>query len=328
VATPIDLESLGFTELIQLRTRLGESLQRRFGRSLCLCFTDVVDSMGYFARFGDAAGRGLHQRHFDLIRAALPAGEGRLVDTAGDGAFAVFPSADGAARALLQFEAETSRQNAAYAREHQLLVRAGLNFGQVLTDGEAVSGDAVNVAARVSGSARAGEIRITEAVFRLLPSELRLRCRGLGRFELKGLAAPLPLLSLRWRDESQFPARVRVLQTGEEYELPPLDTISFGRLREQGGLPANDIVLALSDREQSLRVSRWHFELRRHAGGFALRSVTDQATEVDGAPVARGQEVPLRPDSRVVLAGLVVLEFLPFEPVPADSDAATTGMST
>ena len=86
-----DLDALTFTEMIQLQTQLGEAVKRRFEKQLCLVFTDVVGSTAYFARFGDAAGRGLQQRHFDLLRHALPAGGGRIVDTAGDGAFAVFP---------------------------------------------------------------------------------------------------------------------------------------------------------------------------------------------------------------------------------------------
>ena len=323
---PIDLEFLSFTEMIQLQTQLGEVLKRRFGKALCLCFTDVVGSTPYFARFGDAAGRGLQQRHVDLLRASLPLGQGRIVDTAGDGAFAVFADVEGAVSSLIQFERQLSLQNATYAREHQLLIRAGLNFGQVLTDGEAVSGDAVNLAARVSGSAQSGEIRITDSAFRELAPQRRLLCRGLGQVELKGISAPVALLALRWRDESRFPARLRVMQTGEELAIPPMDTISFGRLGDHGGVQANDIVLSMPDRKKGLRVSRWHFELRRQPEGFLLRSVTDQSTEVDGVEVQRGQDVALRPDSKVVLAGVMTLEFLPEKPGPVDDAALTTGL--
>ena len=322
---PIDLEPLSFTEMIQLQTQLGEALKRRFGRQLGLCFTDVVGSTPYFARFGDAAGRGLQQRHFDLLRAALPAGEGRIVDTAGDGAFAVFPGVAGAASALIQFEKLVTEQNATYAREHQLIMRAGLHFGPVLTDGEAVTGDAVNLAARVCASGQPGEIRITEAAFRELQPELRLLCRGIGHATLKGVAEPIHLMTLEWRDRSRFAARLRVVETGEELALPPQDTITFGRLRDQGGVPANDVVLQLREREMGLRISRWHFELRRHADGFLLRSVTDQSTEIDGVALARGEERPLKPDSRVALAGVMTVEFLP-EPVrQTDEMGATTG---
>ena len=321
---PIDLESLSFTELIRLQTQVGEVLKRRFTRGLCLCFTDLVGSTSYFARFGDAAGRGLQQRHVDLLRSALPAGQGRIVDTAGDGAFVVFPGVEEAVTALVGFELKVTEQNSTYAREHQLLVRAGLNFGQVLTDGEAVTGDAVNLAARVCASAEPGEIRLTESAFRELSPQRRVLCRGLGQVTMKGVPAPLSLVSLGWRDVDRFPARFRVVQTGEELPVPPLDVITFGRLRDQGGVPANDVVIALPDPEKGLRVSRWHFELRRRSEGFLLRSVTDRQTEVDGVAVQKGQDVPLRPDSRVVLSGVVTIEFLPEKANPVPDAPATT----
>jgi class 3 adenylate cyclase len=314
----IDLESLAFTELIRLQTQLGEVLQRRFSRTLALLFTDVAGSTPYFARFGDAAGRALQQRHLDHLRAALPAGRGRIVDTAGDGAFAVFPSADDAVVTLLGFERLVAQGNATHPREHQLHVRAGLHCGAVLTDGEAVTGDAVNLAARVCASSEPGEVRLTEAVFRELSPPRRARCRGLGPAELRGVPGPVTLLTLRWHDDDGFPTRFRILETGEERALPPLGVITFGRLKEQGGVPANDVVLALPDPEQALRISRWHFELRRGPGGFVLRSVSDRTTEVDGVAAPKGVDVPLRPGSRVVVSGVVTLEFLP----AAGSDAA------
>ena len=323
---PVELDALSFTEMIQLQTQLGEALKRRFGRHLCLGFTDVVGSTPYFARFGDAAGRGLQQRHFDLLKAALVAGEGRVVDTAGDGAFAVFPTVEGAAASLIECEKQVSRQNIGYAREHQLVIRAGLHFGPVLTDGAAVTGDAVNLAARVCASGQPGEIRITEAAFRELSPQRRLLCRGLGQVALKGVAEPMPLLSLEWRDRSQFASRLRVVETGEEFPIPAQDTISFGRLRDQGGVVANDVVLQLRERERGLRISRWHFELRRLPDGFMLRSVTDQSTEIDGVQLQRGQEARLKPDSKVVLAGVVTVQFLPEVERSSDEMGATTGL--
>src|SRR5438445_9090309 len=117
---PVDFERLTLTETIQLQTALGEALKRRFEKQLCLCFSDVVGSTPYFARFGDAAGRGLQQRHFDVLETALKKHGGRLVDTAGDGAFTAFPSTEIAADACIDMEELISAQNASYAREPQL----------------------------------------------------------------------------------------------------------------------------------------------------------------------------------------------------------------
>src|SRR5438876_8852812 len=229
--------------MIQLQTRLGEALKRRFEKQLCLAFSDVVGSTPYFARFGDAAGRGLQQRHFDVLNRALEKHGGRVVDTAGDGAFTVFTTAEAAASTFITMENLISVQNASYAREHQLIVRVGLHWGPALTDGESVTGDAVNFCARIASSGGPGEIRLSKAAFRELSTDKRLRCKGLPLVTMKGIAEPQELMILEWRDRSVFPSRFRVVETGEEIALPAQDTITFGRLKERNGIVANDVVL-------------------------------------------------------------------------------------
>ncbi|HUJ25219.1 MAG TPA: adenylate/guanylate cyclase domain-containing protein [Myxococcales bacterium] len=307
---PVDLDALSFTELVQLQNSLGETLKRRFEKQLCLCFSDVVGSTPYFARFGDAAGRGLQQRHLDLLAQALKDHGGRVVDTAGDGAFTVFPSAEKAANAFIALENLISAQNQGYAREHQLVVRVGIHWGPALSDGTSVSGDSVNFASRIAGSGGPGEIRLSKSAYRELSTEKRLRCRGLPPAALKGIGEPQELMVLEWRDRNMFPKAARVVETGEEIALPMQDTITFGRLRERNGIVANDVVLALPDPEQSKSISRWHFELRRGEFGFLLRSVTDQTTEVDGVMLAKSAEAPIKPGSRVRLAKVMTIEFL------------------
>jgi len=316
-----DLERLSLTELIQLQTAIGEALKRRFERRLCLCFTDIVGSTPYFTRFGDAAGRGLQQRHLDVLAQALAKHGGRVVDTAGDGAFTVFPSADSAADAVIDLENLISVQNAGYARVHQLLLRIGLHHGPVLTDGAAVSGDAVNFTSRVCTSGGPSEIRLSRAAFLELSTNRRLLCRGLPPGELKGVAGQQELLLLEWRDRNAFPSLARVVETGEEIPLPPQDTITFGRLKVRNGFVANDVVLQLADPALTKSISRWHFELRRSAAGFSLRSVTDQVTEIDGEPLSKGSERAIKPGSFVRVANVLTLEFLADERSQRTSDS-------
>jgi class 3 adenylate cyclase len=307
--------------MIKLQTSLGEALRRRFEKQLCLAFSDVVGSTPYFARFGDAAGRGLQQRHFDVLSAAMGRGDGRIVDTAGDGAFAVFPAVEKAADAFIAAENLISERNAGYAREHHLVVRVGLHFGPALTDGAAVTGDAVNFCSRVAGSGGPGEIRLSQAAWHELSSDKRARCRELAPIALKGIAEKQVLHVLEWRQRGLYPSRALILETREEIALPSTDVITFGRLRERNGVPANDVVLALPDAEKSHSISRWHFELRRGGSGFVLHSVTDVATEVDGVAVPKNGEVPIKPGSKVRVAKVMTLQFL--EDSPAAPGEAT-----
>jgi class 3 adenylate cyclase len=302
-------EQLSMTELIRLQDVLSKAIVRRFEKRLALVFSDVVGSTPYFARFGDQEGRKLQQRHYDLVSAAIQPEGGRVVDTAGDGVFLCFDSATAAIRAMVQLQRSIVRDNDARSAEHRLNVRIGVHVGPVLTDGALVSGDAVNYCSRVSGSAGAGEIRLsTSAYSELTDMELRLRSRRQRPIELKGVEKAQELFVLDWLDATKFPTLVR-FEDGSEQRLPPLDVIRFGRLREQDGGVANDVVLTLPDQNLQSRISRWHFELHRRAEGFMLRSVSSSTTELDGRAVARGEEVPLRPGAKVRLGGAMTLEF-------------------
>src|SRR3954464_4123876 len=119
----IDFAGLTLTEMIRLREQIGEEITRKFERRVALAFSDVVGSTNYFARFGDRAGRALQQRHIDMLQEQLPATSGRIVDTAGDGAFLCFPTADQAIEALPTLQQKLVEFNATRAAEHHLLVR-------------------------------------------------------------------------------------------------------------------------------------------------------------------------------------------------------------
>lgn len=306
----IDFNALTLTDMIQLQTQLASELKQRFEKRLALVFSDVVGSTQYFARFGDVAGRALQQRHLDLLRDALPEQSGRIVDTAGDGAFTVFPSVENAVAAFSHIQELITTQNAGYGRDHQLVIRVGIHWGPALTDGILVSGDSVNLCSRVASTCNPGEIRLTRSAFLELEPQKRLRCHGLPQVALKGITEPVEILRFEWRDETRFPVRLRIRETGEEIPLPQQDLIAFGRLREQNGILANDVVLSLPDPYQAQQVSRWQFELRRRMDGFVLRAVSEQPNWVDGELVPKGAEVPIRPGSVVQVAKVLTLDFL------------------
>lgn len=322
----IDFSSLTMTDIIRLQNQLQQELTRRFERPLLLMFSDIVGSTPYFARFGDAAGRQLQQLHFDVLGATIGPVGGRIVDTSGDGAFCSFGDAESAVRGVIAFQQRLAGENALRGRPHQLQVRIGLHWGRVLSDGVAVSGDAVNLCARVASSAEPGEVRLTREVFQELGRAQRLNCRALGGVMLKGVSQPVPLLALEWRDESRFPRHLLIEETREDMLLPAQDTVTFGRLAEHDGVRANDVVLSHPDAERGRQISRWHFELRRAADGLRLRALSDSATEVDGRPVPKGSEVPVQAGTRIRVAGVLTLHLLGPPRAGHDEDGDSTMM--
>jgi class 3 adenylate cyclase len=320
----LDPSQLTMTEIIRLQTQLSQELARRFETSAALVFTDIVGSTAYFTRFGDGAGRQLQQLHLDLLAGCLPGSSGRIVDTAGDGAFSIFPSCAAAAEAMALLEQRASAENEHRVRDHQLTLRIGMHWGRVLSDGVMVTGDAVNLCSRIAASAEPGQIRLSRDAFQELGGQQRLACRPLGPMELKGVGRPIELMSLEWRDPAHFPRSVLIRETGQQFELPLHDIVSFGRLEIIEGMHANDIVLAMPDPVATRQISRWHCELRRRAAGYVLRAVSGQLTTVDGVVLAMGEELPVRPGSVVGLSGVMTLLFIGSPDAAGQADEATT----
>lgn len=306
----MDFSGLSLTDMIRLREQVSEEITRRFEKKLCVAFSDVASSTQYFAKFGDNAGRALQQRHIDLLNECLPAFGGRVVDTAGDGAFLVYPTVEQATDSLTLFQQKLALVNALRPTEHHLQVRVGVHWGSVLTDDTIVTGDSVNLCARVSSSAAVGTIRITKQAFMELDGAKRVRCRPLPALDLRGITQPVEVFELGWREPVQFPTLVIVEETGARHKIPrDKDTVTFGRLPPHDGMPGNDIVLTMPDDASIGRISRWHFEVRRMNDGFHLRRTSDQTTEVDGVPVDKNDQVLVKVGTRVRLGGVMTLVF-------------------
>jgi class 3 adenylate cyclase len=141
-------------------------------------FTDLVNSTQRAVELGDRDWRSLLEQHNELIRMELARYRGVEIDTAGDGFFASF---DGPARAI-----SCAREIAERVPELGLEVRAGIHTGECERVGEKLAGLAVNVGARVSGFATAGEVLVSQTVKDLVAgSGIEFEDRGLR--ELKGV---------------------------------------------------------------------------------------------------------------------------------------------
>ena len=119
-------------------------------------FTDIVGSTQRAAELGDRDWRRLVERHDGLVRRAIDRFRGRPIKTLGDGFLATF---DGPARGI-----RCARTLTGQVRDLGIEIRAGLHTGEVEAMNGDVGGMAVNIGARVSALADAGEVLVSGTV--------------------------------------------------------------------------------------------------------------------------------------------------------------------
>jgi class 3 adenylate cyclase len=133
-------------------------MSRKRGLSVLVTvlFTDIVGSTEIAAELGDKRWRDLVRRHHAIVRRELKRLRGRELDTAGDGFFARFDRPADAIRCACAISDGV--------RELGIEIRAGIHVGEAEVFEHKVGGIAVNVAARVMGVAKGGEVLVSSTL--------------------------------------------------------------------------------------------------------------------------------------------------------------------
>lgn len=141
-------------------------------------FTDIVDSTRRAAELGDARWNELLNEHNRLVRRQLAEHRGQLINTVGDGVFAMF---DGPARAIRSAQAIRNEVGAL-----GLSIRAGIHTGEVEVGPDDVAGLGVHIGARIGALALGDEVLVSRTVKDLVAgSGIEFEDRGV--HELKGV---------------------------------------------------------------------------------------------------------------------------------------------
>jgi class 3 adenylate cyclase len=161
-------------------------------------FTDVEGSTALTQRLGDVKAREVLREHERMVREALRSHGGSEVKTMGDGFMTSFASATRALECAIAIQHAFEEHNE--SAEERILVRVGLNAGEPIAENEDLFGTTVNEAARITASAKAGEIVVANVVRELAKGKDFLFADR-GEASLKGLDEPVRLYEVRWREE-------------------------------------------------------------------------------------------------------------------------------
>jgi class 3 adenylate cyclase/ATP/maltotriose-dependent transcriptional regulator MalT len=249
----------------------------------------------------------LKARRKELLEPLVASHDGRIVKLWGDSALAEFASAVNAVACAVAVQKAMAAANKAAPEHKRILLRIGINLGDVIVEGEDIYGDGVNVAARLEALAEPGGIWISGKVRDEVSRKLDLAFDDLGLREVKNMAAPVrayrvyepgqrppsqadvsraassPVRTLqrrRARAVSKVDARKQrpdSLFVGRQSEMESLQTALDDALAERGGL-----VMLVG--EPGIGKTRIAEELADHAAKRRAEVLWGRCYEESGAP--------------------------------------------
>ncbi len=170
-----------------------ERMERRLSAIL------AADIAGYSALMGADEARTVRdlKGHQAVVLPMVGEFAGRVIDTAGDGILAEFPSVVNAVNCAVAIQSKMAERNGAIEPERRMQFRVGINIGDVVYDETRIYGDGINVAARLEGIAEAGGICISSKVYEEISGRIDLVCQDIGEQQLKNIARPVRAYRVR-----------------------------------------------------------------------------------------------------------------------------------
>ncbi len=154
----------------------------------------AADIVGYSRLMGvDEVGtlRELKAQRREIIDPAIAGRHGRIVKTTGDGLLAEFGSAVDAVACAIAIQRGLATRNAAVPEDRRLVMRIGINVGDIIIERRDIFGDGVNVAARLETLCEPGGLCIAQSVYEQVRDKLPVTFADLGEQTVKNIARPV-----------------------------------------------------------------------------------------------------------------------------------------
>lgn len=251
----------------------------------CILFCDVVGSTRLYERLGDAAAHRIVEGCLSDTAREIGAHGGRVVKTIGDEIMAVFAEAVSAYDAAVTIQTRQDCVDRSVVRstgvppEAAIKYRIGFHYGCVIRSGDDCFGATVNIAARMTSIAKAGQIITTGATIAVMPLPYRTTARMLAAAYARGLGEDIAVAEVLWQLSSEHTVMPLTAQAPRAIQPPSVAlrlahgerrwtvdhdraTLSVGRAEE------NDIVVTeerASRRHATIEVRRDRWVLIDHS---------------------------------------------------------------
>jgi TolB-like protein len=183
-----------------------------------------ADVVGYSRLIeADEAGTlaALKSRRKGVLEPLVAQHQGRVFKVTGDGVLVEFGSAVNAVQCAVDLQQAFASANAELSGDRHIVLRIGINLGDVVVEGSDLYGEGVNIAARLEAIAEPGDICVSEDAHRQVRNKLRVSFDDLGVQTLKNIAEPVRAYRV-----SEVPAAT-TRPTGAPIEKPSIAVLPF-----------------------------------------------------------------------------------------------------
>ena len=171
----------------------------------------------FYDAFGDVKAKQMVDECMVAMRSVLNQYGGRVVKTIGDELMCVLQDAQKACLAATDMQLKIT--SLPVVEGQQRAIRIGFHAGMVIHQDNDVFGDTVNLAARMTGLAKGGQIMTTAATVLQLPNLLRSSTRKIAALSIKGKEDDIEVCEVIW-------------QAGDELTMATPSTFQANRLMQ------------------------------------------------------------------------------------------------
>ena len=215
----------------------------------------------------------LISRRNTLLTPIVAKNSGRLVKLMGDGALVEFASAVDAVQCAVDLQAAFTDANRDIPNSRQIVLRIGINLGDVIVEGNDIYGDGVNVAARLENMAEAGGIAVSHMVRDHIGNRLQVQFEDMGEHTLKNIEQPVRVFAIQSNPGASASDPQLTLPDKPSIAVLPFQNMSGDPQQEyfSDGI-TEDIITALSK-------LRWFFVIARNST-FGYKNKTPDIRKV------------------------------------------------
>jgi adenylate cyclase len=202
----------------------------------------------------------LKERRNGILMPLVGEHYGRIVKVMGDGVLVEFASAVNAVACAVELQKRMVSANDSLPEQRRIVLRVGINVGDLVVEGGDLYGDGVNIAARLQAMAEPGEIYASQIVLDHVKNKVEVKFENLGERTVRNIAEPVRVYRITRTD--------RIAKTAtHELPLPTKPSIAVLPFENLSGDPEQEYFVDGISEDLTTALSRfeWLFVIARNS---------------------------------------------------------------